>query len=230
LIKIIYLKKIPTQYNIPSSCGKTTAMDARTKRYLLSLISEQAKSMIQEKLFEQEQPTPDDTPAAAGSAPAAPAPSTTDTSAASDMGSSDGMNTVDQGMTGESEGMSTDSGGGFGGLQGIGGGGGGGGGAADETGEASDPGAEGADTGEDGSDIGVESDPVDPIGSVIELADQLGNATDNVPQIAKALKSMIQVNFSNYSDAWPIVQQLKNSDNESLRAVSRRLALFIAGA
>lgn len=197
-------------------------MDAKIKRYITLIIHEYANSMIHSMLYEQQEPAAE-----------APATSTPDTSA-SDTGPVEGMVSAEEGMTGESQGMSTDSGGGFGGVGGIGGGGGGGGG-----GESGDSGGDtGGDTGEGSTEetgaapetSGPKADSEDPVGSVVETAEQLANSTDNVANITKTLKASIQVNFSNYADAWPIVQQLKNSENETLRAVSRRLALFIAGA
>lgn len=216
-------------------------MDARTKRYLMHLINEQASSMIRDMLFEQSAPPPaDDAPASApdtgssdvgssapSSVPAADMGSNIGDDSGGDMGSADGMNSVDQGMTGEMDGMSTDSGGGFGGLQGIGGGGGGDMGGDDAAGgdPSSDPSADGSGVDSNGPD----SDPSDPIGEVMSTAEELVQSSDNVLQITKALKASIQVNFENYEDAWPLIRQLKSSDNETLRAVSRRLALFIAG-
>ena len=173
-------------------------------------------------LYEQQEPDAVAEPAAT------PAPATTtDTSTATPV---EGMTSAEEGMTGETQGMSTDSGGGFGGLQGLGGSGGGGGEGGD-TGTGGDTDSEPAGESEQApADTKPESNPEDPIGTVIETAEELANSTDNVANITKAIKASIQVNFSNYADAWPIVQQLKNSENETLRAVSRRLALFIAGA
>lgn len=215
-------------------------MDAKTKRQIMSLISEQARSMIHDILFEQ---TPNTDPPAEAPAPDSAEPVPVDSASVGDtggdmsadtggdmggdMGAADGMNTPDQGMTSDTQGMSTDAGGGFGGLDGVGGGPGGSG---DDGmgGTEGDSGESGATS--NGDDMSPESNPADPVGEVMQTAEELVAQTDNVPMLTKALKASIQVNFQNYADAWPIVQKLKNSDNESLRAVSRRLALFIAGA
>lgn len=180
------------------------------------MIHEYANSMIHSMLYEQQEPA------------AAPAASTPDTST-SDTGPVEGMTSPDEGMTGETEGMTTDSGGGFGGVGGLGGSAGGGGGGDTDTGGGMD--SEPTDEPKAAPvDTAPKSDPENPVGSVVQTAQELANSTDNVANITKTLKASIQVNFRNYADAWPIVQQLKNSENETLRAVSRRLALFIAGA
>lgn len=116
-------------------------------------------------------------------------------------------------------------GGGFaGGMGGLGGGGGGGGGM--------DSGGDSGDGEEKSSGITPpgepEKDPEDPVGAAVEEAEKIAGQTTDAQKILNALKASIQVNFSDYRQAWPVVERLRQTENKTLQAVASRLALFIA--
>lgn len=69
----------------------------------------------------------------------------------------------------------------------------------------------------------------DPVGAAIEDAKKIASQTSDVQQILNAVKASIQVNFGNYKQALPIINQLRNTKDKTLNAVADRLTLFIAG-
>lgn len=73
-----------------------------------------------------------------------------------------------------------------------------------------------------------EKNAEDPVGAAVREAEKVAGQTTDAQKILNALKASIQVNFSDYQQAWPIVAQLKQTENKTLQAVASRLALFIA--
>ena len=218
------------------------------KSWLNHLILEEIETAL--RLMEQQQPSPppsveDDTsssPADVGMDPTADASagdltggdvSGGDTTSPPEAGGTDG-GSGGGGLEGDALGDDTDAGmggdtGGGGGMFGLGGGGGGGGGGGfDDAGGEGDgiapedmPGAEVAP--------GPEKRPDDPIGAAMDEIEKISGETNDPQQILNAVKSSIQANFGDYKDAWPIVQQLKDTGNRTLAAVADRLSLFITG-
>lgn len=126
-----------------------------------------------------------------------------------------------------SSGSDLGGGGGFGALGG-GGGGFGGGGMGD------DDGGDDLDGGEEESKGPTPSgeptkDPDDPVGAAVDEATKMAEQTTEIQKIVNAVKASIQVNFSNYEEAWPIVEKLRETGDKTLDAVADRLSLFIAG-
>jgi len=122
-------------------------------------------------------------------------------------------------------GMGADPGGG--GMLGLGGGGGGGGGGFDDAGDG-----EGIDSDNmPGAEVtpGPEKRPNDPLGAAMAEAEKISGETNDPQQILNAIKSSIQANFGDYTEAWPLVQQLKDTGNRTLADVAARLSLFITG-
>lgn len=115
-------------------------------------------------------------------------------------------------------------GGGFGSLGGGGGGGFGGGG--DDTGLDGDE----EDTGAGGPtpEGEPEKNREDPLGAVENEIMKVAEQTTEIQKIVNAAKASIQINFSNYQDAWPIVEKLRETGDTTLDAVADRLSLFIA--
>jgi hypothetical protein len=86
---------------------------------------------------------------------------------------------------------------------------------------------------EEGSDDSAsldasEKESDDPVEAAVQEAEKLASQTTEVQKILNGVKASIQANFSDYKDAWPIVNALKNTNNSTLQAVASRLALFIA--
>ena len=69
----------------------------------------------------------------------------------------------------------------------------------------------------------------DPVGAAMDEAKKAAKLTTDPQQVLNAIKASIQVNFSNYKDAWPIVKQLRATNDKLLDSVADRLMLFIVG-
>jgi len=144
-----------------------------------------------------------------------------------DPGGDMGGEGLDDSEGGDLGGMGGGGGGGFLGSGGFAGGGGGGGGFSDSggDGDSEDEGGSGEITppGE------PEKDLEDPVGAALREAEKVAGETTEVQKILNAVKASIQVNFSDYREAWPLVNRLEQTENKTLQAVAQRLALFIAG-
>lgn len=73
-------------------------------------------------------------------------------------------------------------------------------------------------------------DKEDPIRAIYDYGNAIAKETVDVETIVNAFKSAIQANFGyNVEEAWPIVERLRNTENQILMNVANRLALFISG-
>lgn len=70
-------------------------------------------------------------------------------------------------------------------------------------------------------------DPKDPVGAVVNHIKELVGKTIDYDTIVKSAKRGIQSNFNNIKDAWPVVGQLKDTENRNLVNIAKRLELFI---
>lgn len=141
-----------------------------------------------------------------------------------DMSLGDGEEAIDDDGSSSMGGFGGGGGGGFP----SGGGGGGFGGGSDGGSSMDDEDS----SKEDSSGITPEGepkkDPNDPVGAALEEAEKVAAQTTDAQKILNAIKASIQVNFSDYREAWPLVDRLKQTENKTLQAVASRLALFIA--
>lgn len=154
-----------------------------------------------------------------------------DASAADSGGAGDGLSDGDMpGGDSEMDMADNTGGGGFGG--GFAGGGFGGGGGGGFSSGSSDDGDSSGDDGPKADSITPsgepEKDQEDPVGAAVREAEKLAGQTTEVQKILNGIKASIQVNFSDYRQAWPIVSALRDTNNKTLEAVASRLALFIA--
>lgn len=89
---------------------------------------------------------------------------------------------------------------------------------------------------EDKKDDAVEAgqpivDSENPIDAVYDYGYEVAKDTVDPQVITNAFKSAIQANFgSNVEDAWPVVERLKNTENQIMIDVAQRLSLFISGS
>lgn len=73
-------------------------------------------------------------------------------------------------------------------------------------------------------------DPQNPVDAVYDYGMAIAKQTVDVETILKAFKSAIQSNFGyNIEASWPIVERLRNTENQTLINVANRLSLFISG-
>jgi hypothetical protein len=132
----------------------------------------------------------------------------------------------EEGLDGESEegDLGGDAGGGFGALGGGGGGGfGGGGDDGGMDGDEEPPNNSPTPEGE------PEKNQEDPVGAAFDEATKIAELTTDIQKIVNAVKASIQVNFSDYKEAWPLIEKLRETGDTTLDAVADRLSLFIAG-
>ena len=74
-------------------------------------------------------------------------------------------------------------------------------------------------------------DKEDPIRAIYDYGNAIAKETVDVETITNAFKSAIQANFGyNVEEAWPIVERLRNTENQILINVANRLALYISGS
>lgn len=74
-------------------------------------------------------------------------------------------------------------------------------------------------------------DKEDPIRAIYDYGNAIAKETVDVETITNAFKSAIQANFGyKVEDAWPIVERLRNTENQTLINVANRLALYISGS
>lgn len=73
-------------------------------------------------------------------------------------------------------------------------------------------------------------DPENPVDAVYDYGYEVAKDTIDPQVITNAFKSAIQANFgSNVEGAWPVVERLKNTENQIMIDVAERLSLFISG-
>lgn len=98
------------------------------------------------------------------------------------------------------------------------------------------PAEAGGDDAEGGEGAGEENavpegqppvDPKDPVGAVVNHVKELVGKTIDYNTILKSAKRGIQSNFNNIKDAWPVVGQLKDTENRNLVNIAKHLELFI---
>ncbi len=73
-------------------------------------------------------------------------------------------------------------------------------------------------------------DQSDPVRAVYDYGMAIAKETIDPQVIENAFKSAIQANFgADISEAWPLIERLRNTQNVILMDVANRLALFISG-
>lgn len=93
----------------------------------------------------------------------------------------------------------------------------------------------GAPSKKDKKDDAVEAgqpivDSENPVDAVYDYGYEVAKDTVDPQVITNAFKSAIQANFgSKVEDAWPVVERLKNTENQIMIDVAERLSLFISG-